>query len=704
MTKKIDKDGLKTEIPSHFRTGASLPIGSPAHHDDRALASPADPGAHQHEHPQAQQENVQDTNGDHRIVLEVYADGEGCLKLATTSVIKNGEKVIIDAVAPLVQEHNTKYFGPRSYNVHGKRRSPYNQKRGSAYKASASSVKCRNASSNLSSASPVNSVKGSPPADNINTYGNDDDDEEDQLEHSDHDDDDDGEPLLEIQSEHFDMLSAGDVKALEDYYTKGVCQIGQVLMKKVLKSWVKVKHPKKQSLNPYNGGKTREDQEQEKRKRGQVDPNPGKLTAPDWWPRQDGWPYTGCRHKEPDHLRKQERTILALKMLSMTGCDEVFTVDKLIDSTMEIEMTLEQKRMLKQLYNVRRAQQKFEDGEIDASAGISVFRPKEQPSQKKRRVNSGRKRNTRRIKREKRSTSAAVEKSTAGTPASMSGSIRSFGSSSTSLAMTKMESQCPTTDYDGYLQAQFAPREEGLQFDAMMPEPTGSYGTMYTAGEQFQPFVGTYIQEIPPCTHPTSAMEVPMACAPCDRGRMPFRSGNRYRRRPTSVCKQNSPSYQDGAIPRRVGWDLNDDLYYDIRPPLTSSGYPTAGLSIALNDPRNHHHSGLSPDEQERICLRHGCDNYRTLEQHQAGALMNGWQLSFNTHQDGISQPHGLPLSFDDTHGGVPQAHGQQLPHFHGQPGGDPHSRSLDVGDFTELMRHEDLTSASSLTRSFGQE
>ena len=51
-------------------------------------------------------------------------------------------------------------------------------------------------------------------------------------------------------------------------------------------------------------------------------------------------------------------------MLSMTGCDEIFTVDKLIDSTMEIEMTLEQKRMLRQLYNVRRAQQKFEDGEI----------------------------------------------------------------------------------------------------------------------------------------------------------------------------------------------------------------------------------------------------------------------------------------------------------------------------------------------------
>ena len=120
MTKKIDKDGLKTEIPSRVRTGASLPVGSPTHHDDRALASPAD--------PQAQQENAQVrmvlplpsiislplSQEDHRIVLEVYADGEGCLKLATTSVIKNGEKVIIDAVAPLLQEHNTKYFGRSS--------------------------------------------------------------------------------------------------------------------------------------------------------------------------------------------------------------------------------------------------------------------------------------------------------------------------------------------------------------------------------------------------------------------------------------------------------------------------------------------------------------------------------------------------------------------------------------------------------------
>ena len=175
--------------------------------------------------------------------------------------------------------------------------------RGSASKASTSSVKSCNAGSNLSSAVPANPVEGSPPANNINTYDN--DGEEDQLEHSDHDDDDDGEPLLEIQSEEFDMLSAGDVRALENYYTKGVCQIGQVLMKKVLKSWVRVKHPKKQSHNPYNGGKTREDQEKEKRQRGKVDPNPGRLTAPDWWPTQDGWPLTGCRHKEPDHLRKQ---------------------------------------------------------------------------------------------------------------------------------------------------------------------------------------------------------------------------------------------------------------------------------------------------------------------------------------------------------------------------------------------------------------
>ncbi len=222
--------------------------------------------------------------------------------------------------------------------------------------------------------------EGSTPEDRSNTP--DSESEEDHpIEHSDHEEDDDGEALLEIESEQFDTVTAGDVAALADYYSRGVCQVGQLIMRKVLKCWVKVKQPKKQSTYPYNGRKSREDQALEKKKYGKVDPNPGQLTAPPWWPNQDGWPTNGCRHKEPDHLKKPgkplhtgpgetkliarpERTILALTLLSLTGCDDTFTVERLFDSTKGIKMSFDQGQMLKQLYEVRKKQQQFQLGEI----------------------------------------------------------------------------------------------------------------------------------------------------------------------------------------------------------------------------------------------------------------------------------------------------------------------------------------------------
>lgn len=59
-----------------------------------------------------------------------------------------------------------------------------------------------------------------------------------------------------------------------------------------------------------------------------------------------------------------ERTMLALRLLSLTGCDETFTVEKLLNSTKDIQMTFHQGQMLKQLYDVRKKQQAFQRGEI----------------------------------------------------------------------------------------------------------------------------------------------------------------------------------------------------------------------------------------------------------------------------------------------------------------------------------------------------
>ena len=115
--------------------------------------------------------------------------------------------------------------------------------------------------------------------------------------------DDDGEPLLEIESDQFDYLTPDNDEAIEDHFTKGLCQVGQLTLRKVLKAWIKIKQPQKQSNFPYCGNNA-EEQNQKRRMNGEIDPNPGLLTAPDWWPDQEGWPDTGCRHKEPDHLLK----------------------------------------------------------------------------------------------------------------------------------------------------------------------------------------------------------------------------------------------------------------------------------------------------------------------------------------------------------------------------------------------------------------
>ena len=77
-------------------------------------------------------------------------------------------------------------------------------------------------------------------------------------------------------------------------------QMQQDACKKVAKAWIKGKEPRKQSQYPYNGGGTKEESQ-----RLHGDENPGELTKPPWWCRTEGWQHgEGCRHREPDHLKK----------------------------------------------------------------------------------------------------------------------------------------------------------------------------------------------------------------------------------------------------------------------------------------------------------------------------------------------------------------------------------------------------------------
>ena len=74
--------------------------------------------------------------------------------------------------------------------------------------------------------------------------------------------------------------------------------LSQKGLKRVLQRWIARCHPGKQSRFPYNGGTAGEPSPDEE--------NPGYLTAPAWWPDQDGWKSRtdACRHKEPHHLKK----------------------------------------------------------------------------------------------------------------------------------------------------------------------------------------------------------------------------------------------------------------------------------------------------------------------------------------------------------------------------------------------------------------
>lgn len=200
----------------------------------------------------------------------------------------------------------------------------------------------------------------------------------------------------------------------------------------------------------------------------------------------------------------------------------------------------------------------------------------------------------------------------------MAESAQSFGSSVTPLATAKVEPpQYSTIDYENY-----AP-----PVCASTYANGAAYSTIYAFST---PIPTNFLEEIPPFAHP-------IARAPAGRGRMAFRNDHRYRRRPTSVCKENSPSYQDGAVPREVGWNLIADMYCGVRPPLVSSGYLHTGLTIGLNDPMSHSHGVLPPERQQQECMKHNCTNYTPVERHEMGALRHGWQLPLEHQQGSMS-------------------------------------------------------------------
>ncbi|ODV88203.1 hypothetical protein CANARDRAFT_179796, partial [[Candida] arabinofermentans NRRL YB-2248] len=74
---------------------------------------------------------------------------------------------------------------------------------------------------------------------------------------------------------------------VENYLFQCFEEFQQIPCKLLAKSWIKLIEPKKQTQHPYKKGSE---------------------SKPFWWPKE-------CRHKEPDHLKKEERIQLLIGMI-----------------------------------------------------------------------------------------------------------------------------------------------------------------------------------------------------------------------------------------------------------------------------------------------------------------------------------------------------------------------------------------------------
>jgi len=87
-----------------------------------------------------------------------------------------------------------------------------------------------------------------------------------------------------LSTEH---IKISDTKVMDKYFDRQLDQIQQLNCKVIAKAWIKVIEPKKQVYYLYNG------------RNGSGAKTDPEKTKPDWWP-------TGVRHKEPDHVKKND--------------------------------------------------------------------------------------------------------------------------------------------------------------------------------------------------------------------------------------------------------------------------------------------------------------------------------------------------------------------------------------------------------------
>ncbi|CAF9904830.1 hypothetical protein IMSHALPRED_000186 [Imshaugia aleurites] len=199
---------------------------------------------------------------------------------------------------------------------------------------------------------------------------------------SDDDSDDDEEPD-ELEGAETELRQIR-VDEVHRWFEIAFRLINQLACKDIVKFWIKFCHPKKQTSHPYNGGKRYA--ERSVAEYGYL----GHYTMPDYWPSDLGWKKQtgiGCRHKEPDHIKKPERLKLLVHLLR---CERRgfrdgkfnFSLKNLKQSTNGIHLESERNwttgyvERLAEIYRVRAKEMEFERGEIDGDTLVNVQMPK----------------------------------------------------------------------------------------------------------------------------------------------------------------------------------------------------------------------------------------------------------------------------------------------------------------------------------------
>ncbi|KAJ6076860.1 hypothetical protein N7499_008841 [Penicillium canescens] len=148
-------------------------------------------------------------------------------------------------------------------------------------------------------------------------------------------------------------LRIGEQRKVMDYYEGALKYFQQINCRAIAKAFIRFIEPRKQVKHPYNGGK----------------PPPGSApgtkgdpekTKPEWWPHT-------IMHREPDHLKKEDRIKLLLHIICELGSRGI-TADKLKEVARDTKRDLKHPTDIKIIYEilrVRETEERFERREVD---------------------------------------------------------------------------------------------------------------------------------------------------------------------------------------------------------------------------------------------------------------------------------------------------------------------------------------------------